>query len=114
MNVEKKEGLKVKMETMIGEKWCKVEIYNEYLKKIASLLHQINTVEQMLQKAEIELQMFKDDADTISSKQYQERLHSTKTQCERRLSEMKEELCLIQALKEQLENELDFLHSKNR
>ena len=34
------------MEQMIGEKWCKVEIYNEYLKKIPSLLTQINTVEK--------------------------------------------------------------------
>lgn len=34
------------MEMMIGEKWCKIEIYNEYLKKIPSLLCQINTVEK--------------------------------------------------------------------
>ena len=45
------------MERTIGERWCKVEIYNEYLKKIPNLLGQINTVEKMQMKAEMELQM---------------------------------------------------------
>ena len=100
------------MEQMIGEKWCKVEIYNEYLKKIPSLLTQINTVEKMQQKAKIELEMLQKEPEDTSRRQYQARLLSTQEQCAKRLTEMQEELRLVQALKEQLEEELDFLHSK--
>jgi hypothetical protein len=100
------------MEMMIGEKWCKVEIYNEYLKKIPSLLTQINTVEKMQQKAAIELEMLQKEPEDASRRQYQARLLSTQEQCANRLSEMREELRLVQALKEQLEDELDFLRSR--
>lgn len=95
-----------RMETMFGEKWCKVEIYNEYLKKIPSLLSQINTVEKMQLKAETELQMLQKEPDNFSRQQYQARLVSTQEQCIQRLGEMKEELNLILGLKEQLEQEL--------
>ena len=44
----------------------------------------------------------------MSRHQYEERLLSTKEQCERRLADMKEELNLIFGLKEQLEEELNF------
>ena len=96
------------MERTVGERWCKVEIYNEYLKKIPNLLGQINTVEKMQMKAEMELQMLPKEQDNMSRHQYEERLLSTKEQCERRLADMKEELNLIFGLKEQLEEELNF------
>ncbi len=107
-NKEKANGTKeeTRMETMFGEKWCKVEIYNEYLKKIPSLLSQINTVEKMQRKAETELQMLQKEPDSFSRQQYQARLESTREQCAQRLGEMKEELNLILGLKEQLEQEL--------
>ena len=98
------------MEMMIGEKWCKIEIYNEYLKKIPSLLCQINTVEKMQEKAEIELSMLESIPEDESKKQY--RLLSTKDQCQQRLKDMCEELRLVQTLKEQLEQELDILRTK--
>ena len=56
------------MEMMTGEKWCKIEIYNEYLKKIPSLLCQINTVEKMQEKAEIELSMLESIPEDESKK----------------------------------------------
>lgn len=87
-------------------KRCKVEIYNEYLKKIPSLLSQINTVEKMQRKAETELQMLQKEPDSFSRQQYQARLESTREQCAQRLGEMKEELNLILGLKELLEQEL--------
>ena len=93
-------------EKEFGERWCKVEIYNEYLKKIPSLLSQINTVEKMQRKAETELQMLQKEPDSFSRQQYQARLESTREQCAQRLGEMKEELNLILGLKEQLEQEL--------
>ena len=94
------------MEMMFGERWCKVEIYNESLKNIPSLLSQINTVEKMQRKAETELQMLQKEPDSFSRQQYQARLESTRAQCVQRLGEMKEELNLILGLKEQLEQEL--------
>ena len=100
------------MEMMIGEKWCKIEIYNEYLKKIPSLLCQINTVEKMQEKAEIELSMLESFPEDENKKQYRARLLSTKDQCQQRLKDMCEELRLVQTLKEQLEQELDILRTK--
>ena len=35
------------MNENIGDLWCKIEIYNEYLKKITALLMQVQTVEKM-------------------------------------------------------------------
>ncbi len=81
-------------------------MYHEYLKKIPSLLSQINTVEKMQRKAETELQMLQKEPDSFSRQQYQARLESTREQCGQRLGEMKEELNLILGLKEQLEQEL--------
>ena len=97
---------------MIAEKWCKVEIYNEYLKKIASLLVQINTVERMEKKALTELEMLGSQPDNTSRGLYKARLDSTLEQCGLRLDGMREELSLVQGLKEQLEAELDFLRSR--
>lgn len=97
---------------ILGKKWCQVEIYNEYLKKIAALLCQINTVEQMEEKAKMELDMLKQRDENDSKRQYLDRLVSTQKQCKLRLQQMWEELRLIQGLKEELEAELPFLRSK--
>ena len=100
------------MKENIGDLWCKIEIYNEYLKKIAALLMQIQTVEKMQAKAETELVMLAGKADDSSKAQYESRLTSTKQQCEERLRDMLEELSLVQKLKEDLEQELPLLRSK--
>lgn len=100
------------MKENIGELWCQIEIYNEYLKKIVALLTQIHTVEKMKAKAEIELAMLEDKVDDNSKAQYYDRLTSTKQQCEERLQDMLEELSLVQKLKEDLEQELPLLRSK--
>lgn len=100
------------MKEHIGDLWCKIEIYNEYLKKIAALLVQIQTVEKMQAKAETELAMLESKADDSSKVQYENRLTSTRQQCEERLHDMLEELSLVQKLKEDLEQEIPLLKSK--
>ncbi len=100
------------MNENIGDLWCKIEIYNEYLKKITALLMQIQTVEKMQAKAEMELGMLESKTDDSSKAQYESRLTSTRQQCEERLRDMLEELSLIQKLKEDLEHELPLLRSK--
>ena len=100
------------MKENIGDLWCKIEIYNEYLKKIAALLVQIQTVEKMQAKAETELAMLSGKTDDSSKAQYESRLTSTRQQCEERLRDMLEELSLVQKLKEDLEQELPLLRSK--
>ena len=62
------------MKENIGDLWCKIEIYNEYLKKIAALLVQIQTVEKMQAKAETELAMLVDKADDSSKAQYESQI----------------------------------------
>ena len=94
------------MEQNKAEKWCKIEIYNEYLKKIPSLLVQIHAVEKMYEKAKLEQQMLTTQPENDSRRQYQARLDSTERQCVCRLQEMQEELRLVQGLKAQLEEEL--------
>ena len=94
------------MEQNKAEKWCKIEIYNEYLKKIPSLLVQIHAVEKMYEKAKLEQQMLTTQPENDSRRQYQARLESTERQCACRLQEMQEELRLVQGLKAQLEEEL--------
>ena len=66
----------------------------------------------MQAKAETELAMLACKADDSSKAQYESRLTSTKQQCEDRLSDMLEELSLVQKLKEDLEQELPLLRSK--
>ncbi len=100
------------MQENIGELWCKIEIYNEYLKKISSLLKQIHTVEKMQKKAELELSMLKQKLENDSRAQYECRLLSTKQQCKARLCDMMEELSLVQKLKEDLEQEVPILRSR--
>ena len=76
------------------------------------MLCQINTVEQMEEKAKMELDMLKQRDENDSKRQYLDRLVSTQKQCKLRLQQMWEELRLIQGLKEQLEAELPFLRGK--
>ena len=96
----------------IGQTWCQIEIYNEYLKKIADLLSQIYTVEKMKSKAEIELVMLENKKEDHSKELYQKRLTSIKSQCEERISDMLEQLSLVQKLKEDLENTVPILKSR--
>lgn len=100
------------MKENMGQIWCQIEIYNEYLKKIVSLLTQIHTVEKMQEKAEIELVMLENQKEDSSKAQYQDRLLSTVKQCEKRLGDMLEELSLIQKLKEELEKKVPLLKSR--
>ena len=99
------------MKEDIAKTWCQIEIYNEYLKKITSLLSQIHTVEKMKLKAQTELVMLEDQKNDHSRTLYQDRLSSIERQCEERLKDMKEELSLIQKLKEELEDSVPLLKS---
>ena len=100
------------MDTKIIETWCQIEIYNEYLKKIASLLTQIHTVEKMKSKAETELKMLENKEESHSKILYEKRLNSTLTQCNERLTDMLDELSLVQKLKEDLEKSVPLLKSR--
>ena len=100
------------MKQNIGETWCQIEIYNEYLKKITSLLSQINTVEKMRLKAETELEMLENKKDDYSNEQYRQRLTSIYKQSDERLNDMLEELSLVQKLKEDLERRIPLLRSR--
>jgi hypothetical protein len=85
---------------------CRMEVYNEYLKKIPQLLQQLQTVETMYEKAMMEEQMLasKDPADH-SVNLYGQRLKSTRAQCEARSADIRQQLKLIFALKKQIEEE---------
>ena len=95
----------------IGENICQIEIYNEYLRKIISLLTQISTVEKMKFKADRELEMLLSKKADESRKKYEARLLSTKKQCDERLFDMLEQLNLIESLKEELEENIPLLKS---
>ena len=85
---------------------CRMEVYNEYLKKIPQLLLQLQTVETMYEKAVLEEGMLasKDAADH-SVALYTKRLASTKQQCEARAADIRNQLKLIFRLKQQIESE---------
>ena len=85
---------------------CRMEVYNEYLKKILQLLLQLETVETMYQKAVMEEAMLpacgpKDH----SSELYAQRLARTKEQCLIRAADIRQQCRLIFALKAQIEQE---------
>lgn len=88
------------------EERCRMEVYNEYLKKIPQLLVQLQTVETMYEKAVMEEGMlaFRDASDP-SVVLYAKRLESTKIQCENRAADIRSQLKLIFALKKQIEDE---------
>lgn len=84
---------------------CRMEIYNEYLRKIPQLLTQLEAVEKMYEKALTEEQMLTSQPDDHSRELYAERLSRTKDQCVARSADIRQQLRLIFALKKQIEEE---------
>ena len=85
---------------------CRMEVYNEYLKKIPQLLLQLQTVETMYEKAVLEEEMLKaKDPSDHSVALYAARLASTREQCIQRSADIRQQLKLILALKKQIEEE---------
>ena len=85
---------------------CRMEVYNEYLRKLPQLLVQLETVEKMYEKALLEEQMLQDkDPAEESVALYTQRLQSTKEQCLARMADLRQQSRLIFALKEKIEAE---------
>ena len=85
---------------------CRMEVYNEYLRKLPQLLVQLETVEKMYEKALLEEQMLQDkDSAEESVVLYTQRLQSTKEQCLARMVDIRQQSRLIFALKEKIEAE---------
>ena len=96
------------MELLLNEREeCnRIEIYNEYLRKIPDLLKQLDAVEKMYQKALLEEEMLKEkDMDNHSVQLYADRLSRTKTQCEMRSADIRQQCRLIFELMRQIESE---------
>ena len=84
----------------------RVEVYNEYLRKIPELLKQLDTVEKMYQKALLEEEMLKGKEENNHSViLYHERLEHIKKQCEERSADIRQQCRLIFELKDQIEKE---------
>ena len=94
------------------EERCRMEVYNEYLRKIPQLLTQLEAVEKMYEKAILEEAMLvgKDPSDH-SVALYTDRLCRTKEQCRVRSADIRQQLKLIFALKESIEKESSALQS---
>lgn len=85
---------------------CRMEVYNEYLKKIPQLLTQLEAVEKMYEKAVMEEKMLQDkDPADHSVALYADRLTRTKEQCCIRSADIRQQLELIFALKGSIEKE---------
>ena len=96
------------MELLLNEREeCnRIEIYNEYLRKIPDLLKQLDAVEKMYQKALLEEEMLKEkDMDNHSVQLYADRLSRTKSQCEMRSADIRQQCRLIFELMRQIEAE---------
>ncbi len=94
------------------EERCRMEVYNEYLKKIPELLVQLETVEKMYEKALLEEKMLQEkDAENVSVNLYSERIARIKRQCEERAADIRQQCRLIMELKEQIENESSALRA---
>ncbi|MBQ6933366.1 MAG: hypothetical protein IJN37_03150 [Clostridia bacterium] len=87
------------------EERCRMEVYNEYLRKIPQLLEQLEAVEKMYEKAVMEEKMLETKNDDNSRTLYADRLARTKAQCKARANDIREQARLIFALKAQIENE---------
>lgn len=88
------------------EERCRIQVYNEYLKKIPQLLQQLETVETMYEKAVMEEKMIPAcGPENKSSQIYLQRLVRTKEQCMIRAADIRQQCRLIFALKEQIEHE---------
>ena len=88
------------------EERCRMEVYNEYLRKIPQLLTQLETVEKMYEKAVLEEGMLesKDPSDK-SVALYADRLARTREQCMVRMADIRQQCRLIFQLKDQIERE---------
>ena len=94
------------------EERCRMEVYNEYLKKIPELLVQLETVEKMYEKALLEEKMLQEkDAENVSVNLYSERIARIKRQCEERAADIRQQCRLIMDLKAQIENESSALRA---
>lgn len=88
------------------EERCRMEVYNEYLRKIPQLLTQLEAVEKMYDKAVLEEKMLKDkNPEDHSVQLYAQRLSSTREQCMTRMADIRQQCSLIFALKAQIEHE---------
>ena len=88
------------------EERCRMEVYNEYLRKIPQLLEQLEAVEKMYEKAVMEQAMLNaEDPSDHSVILYADRLARTKEQCLGRMDDIRGQLRLIFSLKEQIERE---------
>ena len=88
------------------EERCRMEVYNEYLRKIPQLLSQLETVEKMYEKAVLEEAMLRTkDSSDKSVSLYADRLMRTKEQCLARMEDIRQQCRLIFQLKEQIEAE---------
>ena len=88
------------------EERCRMEVYNEYLRKIPQLLTQLEAVEKMYEKAVLEEEMLKDkNPEDHSVQLYAQRLASTRDQCLTRMADIRQQCSLIFALKGQIEAE---------
>ena len=88
------------------EERCRMEVYNEYLRKIPQLLTQLETVEKMYEKAVLEEAMLQSkDASDHSVALYADRLARTKEQCVIRMADIRQQCRLVFQLKEQIEQE---------
>ena len=88
----------------------RMEVYNEYLRKIPELLVQLETVEKMYNKALLEEEMLKEkDMDNHSVELYADRLNRIMRQCEERSTDIKQQCRLIFELKDQIEKESSML-----
>jgi len=94
------------------EERCRMEVYNEYLKKIPELLVQLETVEKMYEKALLEEKMLQEkDAENVSVNLYSDRIARIKRQCEERAADIRQQCRLIMELKAQIENESSALRA---
>ena len=94
------------------EERCRMEVYNEYLRKIPQLLSQLETVEKMYEKAVLEEAMLRSkDPSDKSVGLYADRLMRTKEQCLARMEDIRQQSRLIFQLKEQIETESSALRT---
>lgn len=94
------------------EERCRMEVYNEYLRKIPELLKQLETVEKMYEKALLEEKMLMNkEPDNLSVALYQDRIEKIKNQCEERAADIRQQCSLIMKLKAQIEQESSALCS---
>ena len=88
------------------EERCRMEVYNEYLRKIPQLLTQLETVEKMYEKAVLEEAMLQSkDLSDKSVALYADRLARTREQCMVRMEDIRQQCRLIFQLKAQIEQE---------